>query len=57
MVASFGDAWQGNADHKATTKGVSAQDLALLTSQPPRSGFVQPSYQGEEPSWRGILPV
>jgi hypothetical protein len=41
MVASFGDAGQGNANHKATTKRVSAQDLALLTSQPPRSGFVQ----------------
>jgi hypothetical protein len=40
MVASFGDACQGNADLKATTKSVTGQDLALLSPQPPRSGFV-----------------
>jgi hypothetical protein len=41
MVASFGIAWQGNAELKATTKSVKGQGLALLPSQPPRSGFVQ----------------
>jgi hypothetical protein len=41
MVVSFGAAWQGNADHKATTKSAAGQDLALLSSHPPRSGFVQ----------------
>jgi len=35
-VLSFGDAWRGNADLKANTKDVSAQDLALIPSQPPR---------------------
>jgi hypothetical protein len=29
MVASFGAAWQGNADLKATTKSAAGQDLAL----------------------------
>jgi hypothetical protein len=31
MVASFGAAWQGNADLKATTKSAASQDLALPT--------------------------
>jgi hypothetical protein len=32
MVASFGEAWQGRADSKATTSCVTGQDLALLSS-------------------------
>jgi hypothetical protein len=41
MVVSFGAAWPGNAELKATTKSVKGQGLALLPSKPPRSGFVQ----------------
>jgi hypothetical protein len=42
-VASFGVAVMGNAELKATTLSPTAQALALLPPQPPRSGFVQGS--------------
>src|SRR5580658_9844345 len=48
MVVSFGAAWPGNAELKATTKSVKGQGLALLPSKPPRSGFVQDELLGRK---------